>query len=182
MREYKSQTKEIITTTTFQTPLGEMFAAASKKGIIMLCFFTPLYIEAKIDILKKTLNADVIPGKNEILNALEIQLEEYFNKKREIFEIPLQLIGTPFQVNSWKELLKIPYSKTISYKEQAQNINHEKAFRAVANANAQNMIAILVPCHRVIASSGKLSGYNGGVEKKEFLLHLEKKQENINAK
>ena len=181
MREYKSQIKEIITTRTFSTPLGEMFAATSKKGILMLCFFEPFYIEAKIDILKKTLNADVVPGSNEILDALKIQLEEYFNKKREKFEIPLQLIGTSFQVSCWKELLNIPYSKTISYKEQATKIKHEKAYRAVANANSQNMIAILVPCHRVIASNGKLSGYNGGVEKKEFLLKLENISVCINA-
>jgi O-6-methylguanine DNA methyltransferase len=173
MREYKSQTKEIIITTTFSTPLGEMFAAASKKGIIMLCFFTPFYIEAKIDTLKKTLNADVIPANGEIFDVLKIQLEEYFNKKRTIFEIPLQLIGSPFQVKCWKELLNIPYGKTISYKQQALNIQHEKAYRAVANANSQNMIAIIVPCHRVITSNGSIGGYNGGVEKKEFLLKVE---------
>ncbi len=174
MREYKTQTKEIINTTTFSTPLGDMFAAASKKGIVMLTFFTPFYIEAKIEVLKKTLNAEVIPANNEIFKALRIQLNEYFEKKRTTFEIPLQLIGSPFQVKCWKELLNIPYGKTISYKEQAIKIGNEKAFRAVANANGQNMIAILVPCHRVIASNGKLSGYTGGVEKKEFLLKLEK--------
>lgn len=173
MREYKSQTKEIITTTTFSTPIGEMFAAASKKGIVMLCFFTPFNIEAKIATLKNTLDADVIPANNEIFDVLKTQLEEYFDKKRTTFEIPLQLIGSPFQVKCWKELLNIPYGKTISYKQQALNIEQEKAHRAVANANAQNMISILVPCHRVIASDGSLSGYNGGVEKKEFLLKLE---------
>ncbi len=174
MREYKTQTKEIITTTTFSTPLGEMFAAASKKGIVMLTFFTPFNIEAKIAVLKNTLDADVIPANGEIFEVLRTQLNEYFDKKRTTFEIPLQLIGSPFQVQCWKELLNIPYGKTISYKEQALKIQNEKAHRAVANANAQNMIAILVPCHRVIANDGKLSGYNGGVEKKEFLLKLEK--------
>ena len=173
MREYKTQTKEIINTTTFSTPLGEMFAAASKKGIVMLTFFTPFYIEAKIEVLKKTLNAEVIPANNEIFKALKIQLNEYFEKKRTTFEIPLQLIGSPFQVKCWKELLNVPYGKTISYKEQAIKIGNEKAFRAVANANGQNMIDIIVPCHRVIANNGKLSGYTGGVEKKEFLLKLE---------
>lgn len=173
MREYKTQTKEIINTTTFSTPLGEMFAAASKKGIVMLTFFTPFYIEVKIEVLKKTLNAEVIPANNEIFKALKIQLNEYFEKKRTTFEIPLQLIGSPFQVKCWKELLNIPYGKTISYKEQAIKIGNEKAFRAVANANGQNMIDIIVPCHRVIANNGKLSGYTGGVEKKEFLLKLE---------
>ena len=174
MREYKSQTKQIIITTTFSTPLGEMFAAATKKGLVLLYFFTPYDIEANIDKLKKTLNADVIPGNNEIFDSLKIQLDEYFDKKRTTFEIPLQLIGSPFQIQCWKELLNIPYGKTISYKEQALKIENEKAHRAVANANSQNMIAILVPCHRVISSDGKLSGYNGGVEKKEFLLKLEK--------
>lgn len=162
MREYKTQTKEIITTTTFSTPLGEMFAAASKKGIVMLTFFTPFHIEAKIEILKNTLSADVIPTNSEIFEVLKIQLEEYFNKKRTTFEIPLQLVGSPFQVKCWKELLNIPYGKTVSYKEH------------IANANSQNMIAILVPCHRVISNDGKLINYNGGVEKKEFLLKLEK--------
>ena len=85
MREYKTQTKEIINTTTFSTPLGEMFAAASKKGIVMLTFFTPFYIEAKIEVLKKTLNAEVIPANNEIFKALKIQLNEYFEKKRTTF-------------------------------------------------------------------------------------------------
>ena len=174
MREYKTQTKEIIITTTFSTPIGEMFAAASKKGLVLLYFFTPYDIEANIDKLKKTLNANVIPGNSEIFDALKTQLNEYFNKKRTTFEIPLQLVGTPFQIKAWKELLNIPYGKTISYKEQATKIENEKAFRAVANANGQNMIAILVPCHRVIANNGKLSGYTGGVEKKEFLLKLEK--------
>lgn len=173
MRQYKSQSKEIILTTTFQTPLGEIFAATSKKGIVMLCFFIPYNIEAKIEILKKTLNADVIPGNNQILDILKVQLDEYFNKKRKDFEIPLQLVGSSFQIQSWKALLDIPYGKTISYKEQAIKIGNEKAHRAVANANAQNMIAIIVPCHRVISSDGKLNGYNGGVEKKEFLLKLE---------
>lgn len=163
MREYKTQTKEIITTTTFSTPLGEMFAAASKKGIVMLTFFTPFHIEAKIEILKNALNADVIPTNSEIFEVLKIQLEEYFNKKRTTFEIPLQLVGSPFQVKCWKELLNIPYGKTVSYKEH------------IANANSQNMIAILVPCHRVVSNDGKLINYNGGVEKKEFLLKLEKK-------
>ena len=173
MRQYKTETKEIILTTTFSTPLGEMFAATSKKGIVMLCFFTPFNIEAKIQTLKNTLDAEVIPGNSEIFDVLKIQLEEYFNKKRKTFEIPFQLIGSPFQIQSWKALLDIPYGKTISYKEQAIKIQNEKAHRAVANANAQNMIAILVPCHRVISSDGKLNGYNGGVEKKEFLLKLE---------
>lgn len=173
MREYKTQTKELILTTTFSTPIGEMFAAASKKGIVMLTFFMPFHLEAKIQTLKNILDAEVIPGNCEIFEALKTQLEEYFKKQKTTFEIPLQLIGSPFQIKCWKELLKIPYGKTITYKDEAKNINQEKAYRAVGNANGQNMIAILVPCHRVISTNGEIGGYSSGVEKKEFLLKLE---------
>lgn len=173
MREYKSQKKEIIVTTTIETPIGEMFAAASKKGIVMLCFFTPFNIEAKIDILKKSFEVDVLPSNSEYFNMLRTQLKEYFLKERKEFHLPMQLLGSPFQVSCWKELLKISYGETISYKQEAINIGNEKAYRAVANANAQNMLHIIVPCHRVIGSSGKLSGYAAGIDKKEFLLNLE---------
>ncbi len=173
MRPYNSQIKEIIFTTTFSTPLGEMFAATTKKGIVMLTFFAPFYIEAKITVLKEQFNADIVPGNCEIFELLKKQLNEYFTKKRKTFEIPLQMVGSPFQVKCWKELLKIPYGQTISYKEQAIRIENEKAYRAVANANGQNMIDILIPCHRVISSDETIGGYNGGVDKKEYLLNLE---------
>ncbi len=173
MREYKIENKETILTTTFSTPLGEMFAATTKKGIVMLTFFTPFFIEAKIAVLKEQFNADVICANCEIFELLKKQLDEYFNKKRESFEIPLQMVGSPFQIKVWQELLKIPYGQTISYKEQAFRIGNEKAYRAVANANGQNMIDILIPCHRVISSNKSLGGYNGGIEIKKYLLELE---------
>ncbi|WP_419673674.1 methylated-DNA--[protein]-cysteine S-methyltransferase [Aliarcobacter butzleri] len=100
-------------------------------------------------------------------------MNEYFLKKRTNFTIPLKLIGTPFQIKVWEALLKIPYGKTISYKEEAKMIENEKAFRAVANANGKNNLSIIVPCHRVISNNGEIGGYTGGVEKKEFLLKLE---------
>jgi methylated-DNA-[protein]-cysteine S-methyltransferase len=174
MREYKTQTKEIILTTTFSTPIGEMFAATSKKGVVTLAFFTPFNIEAKIQVLKNTLDADVIPGNCEIFDILKIQLEEYFKKERTTFEIPLQLVGSSFQVKCWKELLKIPYGKTVDYKNIAKNINEEKAIQEVNSATAQNMIALLVPSHRAVSNNNMIENYNGGIEKKEFLLKLEK--------
>lgn len=173
MRVYKSESKNIITTTTIDTPLGEMLAAASKDGIVMLAFFTPFNIEAKIDTLRKKFEADVIPANCDYFDILKVQLQEYFENKRTTFDVPMQLVGSPFQIECWKELLNIPYGKTISYKQQAQNIKRDKSHRAVANANAQNMLHIIVPCHRVIASNGDTSGYAGGVGKKEFLLSLE---------
>jgi methylated-DNA-[protein]-cysteine S-methyltransferase len=174
MREYKTQTKEIILTTTFSTPIGEMFAATSKKGVVTLAFFTPFNIEAKIQVLKNTLDADVIPGNCEIFDILKIQLEEYFKKERTTFEIPLQLVGSSFQVKCWKELLKIPYGKRVDYKIIAKNINEEKAIQEVNSATAQNMIALLVPSHRAVSNNNMTENYNGGIEKKEFLLKLEK--------
>lgn len=158
MRKYNFENKEIIVTTTFSTPLGEMFAAVSKKGIIIFTFFTPFHIEAKIEVLKNSLNADVIPGNCEIFELLKIQLEEYFNKQRTTFEIPLQLIGTSFQVKCWKELLKIPYGKSLKCEDPT-----------MINATLQNMIEILVPSHRVIFENKKFLQK----EENKFLLKLE---------
>lgn len=173
MREYKTQTKETIITTTFSTPLGEMFAAASKKGIVILTFFTPFNIEAKIQTLKTTLESDIIPGNCEFFDTLKIQLQEYFEKKRITFEIPLQLVGSSFQVKCWKELLNIPYGKTVSTKELAIKMNDIKIEKAIFNASSQNMIEILVPSHRVLIND-ELKTKIEGIEKKEFLIKLEK--------
>lgn len=109
-----------------------------------------------------------------LLHQLEKELGEYFVEKRTSFSLPLNPTGTPFQKSVWATLLTIPYAQTISYAEEAKRFGNPKATRAVANANGRNPIAILIPCHRVIASGGGLGGYSGGIEKKEFLLKLEK--------
>jgi len=175
MREYKTQSKEIILTTTIDTPLGQMFAAASKKGIVMLCYFTPFNIEARIDTLKKSFDVDVIPSNCEYFDMLRAQLEEYFNNKRECFELPMQLVGTNFQVQVWKELLKIPYGKTATFEQIASQIEGLKSKKALESPCAQNMLNIIVPCHRVMKEEGISNIYAGGDSKKEFLLNLEKK-------
>lgn len=102
------------------------------------------------------------------------QLEEYFFKMRKKFDIKLDIIGTAFQVKAWEALLKIPYGKTISYLEEAKMIGNEKAVRAIGGANGKNKIPIIIPCHRVIGKNGKLVGYTGGIDIKEYLLNLEK--------
>lgn len=173
----KNIKKNIIQTTTLTTPIGEMIAAASQKGICMLSFYEPGNIDSQMTKLKDTFNADVVPANNVYFEQLQKQLDEYFDKKRTEFDIPLQLVGTTYQVAVWRELLRIPYGKTISYKEQATNMGDENGYRAAANANGQNMILILVPCHRVIGIDGKLHGYTAGADKKKFLLELE--QNNI---
>jgi len=101
------------------------------------------------------------------------QIDEYFNGKRKIFDLPLVLHGTDFQVSVWKALQKIPYGKTRSYGEIAAAIGNPKASRAVGMANNRNPISIIVPCHRVIGSNGSLTGYAGGLEVKKRLLELE---------
>lgn len=172
-RQKNFTTKNLIYTTVINTPLGDMVAGAIKEGICMLAFIHPLHIDAHLAKLKDVFDAEVMAGENQYFVTLREQLKEYFEGKRKEFTLPLKLVGTPFQVSVWKELLKIPYGQTISYKTQAMAINMPKAYRAVANANGQNMIDILVPCHRVIGHDGKLNGYGAGIEKKEFLLRLE---------
>jgi len=103
------------------------------------------------------------------------QLYEYFVGNRKEFALELQLDGTSFQKSVWNQLLKIPYGKTVSYKEVAAAIDNEKAVRAVGSANGRNNIAIIIPCHRVVAHDGTLGGYGGGLWKKEWLLDHEKK-------
>jgi methylated-DNA-[protein]-cysteine S-methyltransferase len=101
------------------------------------------------------------------------QLKEYFAGTRKIFDVPLDVEGTDFQEKVWVELKKIPYGKTRSYKEIAKKLGDVNKIRAVGKANGQNPVAIVIPCHRVIGADGKLTGYAGGLDIKEKLLHLE---------
>lgn len=101
------------------------------------------------------------------------QLSDYFAGSSQDFTVPLKPSGTEFQMSVWAELLNIPFGKTISYGELARRIDNPKASRAVGLANGQNPISIIVPCHRVIGTNGKLTGYGGGIPRKEFLLKLE---------
>ena len=115
----------------------------------------------------------------ELLSMATIQLDEYFQGKRTVFSLPFKLTGTPFQLAVWKELQNIPYGKTTSYKEIAQKINKPKAYRAVGMVNNKNPLPIIIPCHRVIGSNGKLIGYAGGLKLKNYLLELEKSHTNF---
>lgn len=103
------------------------------------------------------------------------QLNEYFEGERRAFDLPLSLAGTPFQLSVWKALQTIPYGETRSYRDIAIQVGNPKAFRAVGSANHHNPIAIIIPCHRVIASDGSLGGFGGGLPVKTFLLELEQK-------
>lgn len=169
----KSQTKRLIPTTRILTPLGPMLAAATDDGICLLEFVDRRMLETEMESLSKLLKARLVPGSSAHFDVLNRQLEEYFEGRRTEFHLPLVLPGTQFQKKVWEELRSIPYGSTRTYKEQAEAIRHPRAVRAVAKANGDNRIAILVPCHRVVGSNGHLVGYGGGVWRKQYLLKLE---------
>jgi methylated-DNA-[protein]-cysteine S-methyltransferase len=109
------------------------------------------------------------------LTAVRTQLEEYFRGERTTFDLPLSLSGTAFQRRVWEELRRIPFGETTSYSEIARAIGNPKSVRAVGTANGSNPVAIIVPCHRVIGKGGSLTGYAGGLPRKRWLLHHERK-------
>jgi methylated-DNA-[protein]-cysteine S-methyltransferase len=130
-----------------------------------------------LEFVKKMLPRQSVTYRDHPLFAeLGIQLNEYFDRKRTKFDLPLQFCGTVFQKQVWRELLKIPYGQTVSYQELANRIENPKSVRAVGAANGANPLPIIVPCHRVIGAAGKLVGYGGGLEMKSRLLRLENVQ------
>lgn len=146
-------------------PAGPLFLAASPKGLVRLEFETrAMKIDSKAIELRESKQA---------LAPYIRELNEYFAGERREFTIPLDLRGTDFQLACWKALLAIPYGETRSYADIARAIGHPRAFRAVGMSNNRNPVAIIVPCHRVIASGGSLCGYGGGLDIKQKLLDLE---------
>ena len=150
------------------SPVGPLFLAASLKGLVRLEFEAHLL---KIDPHKIQLQES-----RQLLAPYLEQLNEYFAGQRREFSIPLDLRGTEFQLKCWRELRDIPYGETRSYRDLAQAIGHPHAYRAVGMSNNRNPIAIVVPCHRVIAADGSLCGYGGGLDIKRKLLDLESAQ------
>ena len=130
-------------------------------------------LETQIRRLHQRLNAKSLPGDSRHFARLDEQLQSYFSGMRKSFDIPLFTPGTPFQQSVWSALQEIPFGLTRSYSEQAVMIGQPTATRAVARANGDNRIAILIPCHRVIGSNGSLTGYGGGLWRKQRLLELE---------
>jgi len=169
----KSPDNQLIRTARIFTPLGPMLAGAAEDGICLLEFTDRRMLETEIKRIGKKLNARFVPGLSKLLDELKTQLEEYFSGGRRDFDIPLVSPGTQFQKKVWAELRTIPYGSTRSYKEQAQAVGQPNAVRAVARANGNNSIAILIPCHRVVGADGGLVGYGGGLWRKQYLLNLE---------
>ena len=170
-----SKNKNIVQVTRILTPLGPMLAGATDKGICLLEFVDRKMIETQLNRIRNIFKAELIPGQSKYFRDLREQIDEYFKGERKVFNIPLSIDGTEFQKKAWKALIKIPYGKTVSYEHQAKVIGNSKAVRAVAKANGDNRISIIIPCHRVIGKDGSLTGYGGGIWRKKYLLDLEKK-------
>ena len=158
----------------YHFPCGEMILG-SFDGKLCLCDWPDGRRRTSTDMrLQRILKAEFVEGSSNVIETAQQQLNEYFLNQRREFDIPLLFVGTDFQKKVWNELRNIPYGKTVSYGELARRIGMPKAVRAVANANAVNAISIIAPCHRVIGSDGSLTGYGGGLNRKKFLLELEK--------
>lgn len=166
--------KPILHTTRIETYLGAMIAVATAKGLCLLQFTDSKWIDRELRQLTATFNTPLIRRNRPHFDTLRNQLKEYFDGERRLFDIPLDPVGTPFQQRVWRSLLEIPYGCTASYRQQAELIGKPTAVRAVARANGKNKISILLPCHRVIGSDGTLTGYAGGLRRKEKLLDFER--------
>lgn len=165
--------KNVILIHRITTPLGPMFICATDEGVCLLEFVDRRMLETEFKDLQRLLKARIIAGENAHTKQAEKELKEYFAGTRKHFDVPLHFPGTDFQQAVWKALLDIPMGKTFTYQQIAEQVGSPKAVRAVGAANGNNRIAIMVPCHRVIGKNGKLTGYGGGLERKEWLLRHE---------
>ncbi len=146
---------------TYKTPFGNLYLIEKKSVLVEISFKCP---------------QNLIQLSTPFLKKVSCQLDEYFLLKRRHFDFPFELSGTPFQQKVWKALLGIAYGETVSYQYIACQIGNPKAARAVGQACHQNKLPFIVPCHRVVSTTGKLTGYAGGLNVKQYLLSLERKQ------
>ena len=168
----------ILLSTKIDSPIGPLFLAASANGLVALEFDARLPGQQSIrpnprDLRREQESKLTFEDAPRHMQPYSRELEEYFSGKRREFTFPLDLRGTDFQLACWRALQAIPYGETRSYADVARAVGKPAAFRAVGMANDRNPIAIVVPCHRVIASDGTLCGYGGGLAVKRRLLELE---------
>ena len=167
--KYLENFSDTVVYNSFASPIGELVIFCSDTHLLSIYWEH----EAK--------NSDFMAASerfnkavnNTILLQCYKQLDEYFLGRRREFTIPIKAYGSDFQQHAWQELQRIPYGKTISYGEQAHRMGDKNKARAVGGANGLNPISIIVPCHRVVGSNGKLTGFGGGMDRKKFLLDLE---------
>lgn len=147
----------------FQSPIGVVEIIGTEKVIMSILFSE-----------KNTVDFPINSDSPQVIIDCQQQLEEYFKGQRMEFNLPVASTGTPFQQKVWAALTEVPYAETVSYGTIAKAVGSDKAVRAVGNANSKNKLTIVVPCHRIIGSTGKLTGYAGTLTRKEWLLRHEK--------
>ena len=164
---------------TIDSTMGPLVIGATDKGVCLLEFSDPARIQRQLSSLQRSLGAQLERTGHPLLETLRTQLQEYFEGRRRLFDLPLDYRGTPFQIRVWQTLLEIPYGQTWSYKQLAVRAGDPEGSRAVGTANGQNRIAIVIPCHRVVNLNGSLGGYGGGLQRKQALLDLERGQQRM---
>lgn len=174
MKTFHTKLKQLVFKAfLLDTPLGSMLAIADDTYLLMLKFIEQDGLEREFEKLRKKWNAEIRLGTTKPITSIQEELKSYFDGTLKEFQTPLRFFGSEFQKSVWNALVHIPYDATKSYSELANEIGKNTAYRAVANANAANQLAIVVPCHRIINKNGELGGYNGGVERKKWLLQHE---------
>ena len=163
----------VLQVTRVLTPLGPMIAGGTDEALYFFEFSDRRRLERQLDRLRSRLDCVLVPGDNDLLKRTTAEIEAYFAGTLQRFSIPLQAPGTEFQKTVWDELQRIPFGETRSYADVARAIGRDSAVRAVARANGDNRMAIFIPCHRVVGSDGRLTGYGGGLWRKQHLLDLE---------
>ncbi|MCY3414408.1 MAG: methylated-DNA--[protein]-cysteine S-methyltransferase [Candidatus Heimdallarchaeota archaeon] len=158
---------------SYKSPVGELIIGTIDDGCCLLEYKYRKAIKTIYPRVKRYFSAEFVERENRLHQQIISELEQYFNGKRNKFDFNIHMRGTEFQETVWQELLTIPYGETISYQELARRIGKPSSVRAVANANGQNCMSIVIPCHRVIGKDGSLQGYGGGVQNKKKLLQLE---------
>jgi O-6-methylguanine DNA methyltransferase len=155
------------------SPLGQMIAGATDKGVCFLEWHDRGGIERIKQRVEKRYKMPLVEGNNRHLEKIEEELKDYFEEKLKNFEVKIDVIGTNFEKKVWEQLLQIPYGKTRSYGQIANHLGKPGAQRAVGRANGANYLTIVIPCHRVIEANGNLRGYGGKLWRKKYLLELE---------
>lgn len=161
----------MIQYTITDSPIGKLLLAYSNKGLTHILFEYEI-AQFKFIIQKKFPNENIVRN-DEALSKVVQQLNQYFAGERQSFDIELDLVMPPFHYQALMAVMKIPYGKTLSYKNVAEEAGNPKAVRAAGSANANNPLPIVIPCHRVLAAGGSLGGYGGGLKMKNYLLNLE---------
>ena len=173
-----ARTRSCLFAERIETPLGGMIAVADDEGLRLLEFADRRAMERELSILRRRLHTNVVPGQHRHLDAIRSQLADYFSGKNLEFDIPLAPVGSPFQLRAWKILCSIPLGETRSYSWMAKRLGDVEMRRAVGRANGENMMCIIIPCHRVIRADGTLCGYGGGLWRKKWLLDHERRWRN----